>query len=163
MSTTTALILVGRSHPNHSGIIPSHHIRLTENSRPALILQSLDETDSEPIILIPSVENTIDDIYLMISTYILKLVHPSVELHTKELISIYDLVDSVERHDLYTSSKKCLQAIDMKVVFNILEHSMLLDQIQRIPKYPIDFEVTTPLMKKEYDRWTNKTELRMLK
>jgi hypothetical protein len=158
MSTTTALILVGSSHPNHSGIIPTHLIRLTENSRPALILHSLDKNNTKPLVLIPTVEETIDDIYLMISAHILKLVNPSKELCGKDRISIYDLFDTSERQKLYYSSRHHLKGKEIKVVFNILEDSLLLGQIQRIQEYPTDFEITTPFMKREYDGWSDKAE-----
>jgi hypothetical protein len=158
MSITTALILVGRSHPNHSGIIPTHLIRLTENSRPALILQSLDEPNIKPLVLIPSVDQIIDDIYLMISTYILKLVQPSKELCSQERISIYELFDTSERQKLYTSSRQRLKGKEMKVVFNILEDSLLLGQIPRIQEYPMDFEITTTVLMQEYNCWSNKVE-----
>ena len=42
MATTTAIILIGHAHQNHSGINPTHLIRFTENDRPALILQQLE-------------------------------------------------------------------------------------------------------------------------
>jgi hypothetical protein len=45
---TTATILIGHAHQNHSGINPTHLIRFTENDRPALILQSL-ENNEKPL------------------------------------------------------------------------------------------------------------------
>ena len=44
----------------------------------------------------------------------------------------------------------------VKVVFNILDDSHLLTQLDAIKKYPNDFEVTLPVMKKEYNAWSQK-------
>jgi hypothetical protein len=56
MATTTATIFIGYAHQNHSGINPTHLIRLTENDRPALILQSLQSNDT-PKVIIPTVNS----------------------------------------------------------------------------------------------------------
>lgn len=163
MSTTTALIMIGHSHPNHSGIIPTHMIRLTENSRPALILQSINSTNSKPKVIIPSVENTVDDIYLMISTYILRKVKPSVELHHKDRLSIYDLLSTQERFDLYDLSKESLTGAGIKVVFNVLEYSVLLNQLNIIDSYSAFYEITTPYAKKERGPFSDILEMRKFK
>ncbi len=42
MGTHTAQILIGDSHPNHGGIIPSYALFLSENSRAVWILAELD-------------------------------------------------------------------------------------------------------------------------
>ena len=42
-----------------------------------------------------------------------------------------------------------------KIVFNILDDSHLLGQVDIIKAYPNDFEVTLPAIKKEYDAWSN--------
>ena len=99
MSTTTAIILIGQAHQNHSGINPTHLIRLTENDRPALILQSI-ESKEKPIIIVPTVENMVDDIYLMISVFILKGLNPGKELISKERQSIHDILREQERFEL---------------------------------------------------------------
>lgn len=70
MSTTTATILIGRAHQNHGGIIPTHLIQLTENSRPSLLLQPI-EGPSDVKVVIPTLENIVDDIYLMVTVFIL--------------------------------------------------------------------------------------------
>ena len=82
MPTTTATIFIEHALQNHSGINPTHLIRFTENDRPALILQSLESND-EPKVIIPTIENTIDDIYLTIAVFILKKVIPTKETKLK--------------------------------------------------------------------------------
>jgi hypothetical protein len=42
MGTFTAQILIGNNHRYGGGIIPSHAVFLSENSRPAWILKNLD-------------------------------------------------------------------------------------------------------------------------
>jgi hypothetical protein len=155
MATTTAIILIGQTHQNHSGINATHLIRFTENDRPALILQSLDE-QAELKVVIPTVENTVNDIYLMIAVFILRKITPSKEIHNLERKSLYDILDENERLSLYAEVKKVLKATRIKVVFNILDDSHLLNQIDIIKTYPNDLEVTLPALKKEFDVWANK-------
>ena len=96
MATTTATILIGRAHQNDSGINPTHFIQFTENDRPALILQAI-EGESKKVVIIPTIENTIDDIYLMIAVFILKAVKPSKKLNSFSRKSLYEILDEEER------------------------------------------------------------------
>ena len=155
MATTTAIILIGHAHQNHSGINPTHIIRFTENDRPALILQSLDG-ELERIVIIPTIENTVNDIYLMIAVFILKKVTPSEEIHNLDKKSLYEILEEQERLSLYSETRKIIEETKIKVVFNILDDSHLLNQIDIIKTYPNDFEVTLPALKKEFNAWTNK-------
>jgi len=108
MATTTATIFIGRAHQNDGGIIPTHLIRFTENDRPALILQSLDGKNQSKVV-IPTIENTVDDIYLMIAVYILKEVQPSKEIHNAKRDSMYELFDKQERLNLYAETLKVIE------------------------------------------------------
>ncbi|MBM3454020.1 MAG: hypothetical protein FJX80_02610 [Bacteroidetes bacterium] len=155
MATTTAVILVGHSHRNNSGINPSHIIQFTENDRSALILQSLQE-NSDPIVIIPTFDNTVDDIYLMIAVFILKEIYPSQNIQDVEKKSLNEILDKNERAFLYARTKLLFEDINMKVVFNILDGSHLLGQTSLIKAYPNDFEVLLPALKKEFDVWSNK-------
>uniref|UniRef100_UPI00359442DF hypothetical protein n=1 Tax=Persicitalea sp. TaxID=3100273 RepID=UPI00359442DF len=109
---------------------------------------------TEKKVVIPTIENTIDDIYLMIAVYVLKKVEPSKELHNLTRTSIYDILTNDERHQLYETANNELKKNTIKVVFNILDDSHLLKQLEAIKSYPNDFEVTLPSMKSEYDAWT---------
>jgi len=157
MATTTATILIGQAHQNHSGIIPTHFIQFTENSRPALILRSLESND-EMKVIIPTIENTVDDIYLMIAVFILKQVKPSKEIDSQERESLHEILDENERINLYKQTFNCINNNSIKVVFNILDNSHLLNCLDQIKKYPNDLEVTLPASKKEYNFWSNKIE-----
>ena len=44
------------------------------------------------------------------------------------------------------------------MVINILDDSHLLSVIEQIKKYPNDFEITLPSIKKEFNAWSNKIE-----
>jgi hypothetical protein len=155
MATTTATILIGRAHQNDSGINPTHFIQFTENDRPALILQAI-EGESKKIAIIPTIENTIDDIYLMIAVFVLKALKPSKKINTITRKSLYEILNEDERKTLYKKTKDILTANRIKVVFNILDNSHLLNLLKQIKKYPNDFEVTLPALKKELDVWSNK-------
>ena len=154
MATTTAVILVGSAHQNDSGINPTHIIQFRENSRASLVLQSF-EGKKESQVVIPTIENTIEDIYLMIAVYILKEIHPSKDLQNSNRDSLYEIFSQEERYLLYDETFKVFERIRVKVVFNILDGSLLLDQVETIKKYPNDFEVTLPAMKKEFNSWSN--------
>ena len=155
MATTTATILIGHAHQNDSGIVPSHIIRFTENDRPAFILHSL-ESIEEDIVIIPTVESTIDDLYLMIAVFILNKLDSAILLHSKERKSIYEIYDNNQRADFYNKTKLIIQESKIKVVFNLLENCHLLNQIHIIKQYPNDYEVTVPLIKNEYSAWSGK-------
>jgi hypothetical protein len=120
MATTTATILIGHAHQNDSGIIPSHLIRFTENDRPAFILHSLESIEENKVI-IPTIENTIDDLYLMIAVFILNKMEPAIVLQSNDRKSIYDIFDEKERSDLYKKTKLIIEESNLKVVFNLLE------------------------------------------
>lgn len=157
MATTTALIFVGQAHQNNSGINPTHLIQFTENDRPALILRDI-EGRGQVKVIIPTIENTIDDIYLMISVFILKQVKPSKEIHNHSRNSLYDILEENERQNLYLKTIDVLKKHRIKVVMNILDDSHLLSLIEQIKKYPNDFEITLPSIKKEFNAWSNKIE-----
>lgn len=156
MATTTATIFIGKTHPYHSGIIPTHLIQLTENDRPALILQDLKAINNK-IVIIPTVENVVDDIFLMIAVYVYNLITPPKKLDNPSRDSLYELLTDQERIIIYQNVKRAIQGTNIKVVFNILEYSHLINLIEEIKKYSVNYEVTTPFIKNEFDVWQNKT------
>jgi len=154
MATLTAFIFVGTSHPNHGGINPTHYISLSENDRPCLILRNV-ENNQNIIRIIPTVDCMIDDIYFMIYSFILKKNYTNYDFNMK---TMYDLFTDEERELIYNEVKTVLSGIDMKVVFNILDGSTLLYKLDKIKQYPNDYEITTPIFRKEYNQWSGKTE-----
>ena len=157
MATTTATILVGHSHQNSGGINPTHIIQFTENDRPALILNDI-ENKNERIVIIPTLDNTVDDIYLMIGVFILKQITPLKKLDNFDRTSLYEILSEPERLSLYQETFSLFNSTQVKVVFNILDKSHLLRLVDQIKKYPNDFEVTLPSLKKEFNAWSGKIE-----
>lgn len=157
MATTTATILIGKAHQNDSGVLPQYLIFLTENSRPAFTLKSLYGNEKE-IIIIPTIENMIDDLYLMVAVYILKTIKSGKPLYTTDRKSMYDIFTPEERKMMYLETKTKLKDFQIKFVFNLLDCSTLLNQIELIKEYPNDYEITVPFLKKEYNAWTGLVE-----
>ena len=155
MSTTTATILVGRAHQNHSGIIPTHLIQLTENSRPSLLLQPI-EGPSDVKVVIPTLENIVDDIYLMVTVFILNKIKPAKDIDNWERLSMYDVFDENERSSLYEESRRIIKDTSIKIIFNIFEGSHLLNYVDIIKEYPNDLEITLSTLKKELSAWSDK-------
>lgn len=156
MASTTAFIFVGGTDLYHGGIYPTHFIELTENSRPALILHSY-QVKRPPLVVIPTVENMADDVFLMICVYIMKKLNPVKQLHTKNKTSLYDILEDQERFELYKQAKAIFETNYIYIVFNLLIGSTLLRQIDKIKEYPINCEVTVPLFKKVFDRYNAET------
>lgn len=151
MSTTTATIFIGQAHANDSGINPTHFILFTENSKPAILLYEI-EGSKEPLTLIPTVQNTIDDIYLLVASYVMRGLKINQDIHQK---CMYDIFSDEERLKLYSETKAYLTENRIKLVFNLLDGSHLLNQINLIKQYPNDFEITIPTFKKEHQHWGN--------
>lgn len=78
MATFTAHALVGQSHPNHAGILPTHRLYLSENSRPAWILlpEALSVRDGSAmeskVIWLSTLENMLEDGLLLIAVQALQ-------------------------------------------------------------------------------------------
>lgn len=169
MSTLTATILVGTAHPYDGGIQPTHMIQMSEGHRIALHLHRFGtdpyvRTFTEPVVgkritIIPTVDHIVDDVFLMISTYILGKVKPSNPLHGPDKKSLNDLFSDEELHGLYRQSKASLESLNMKVVFHLLDESHLLTKLDQIECYPCDFEITRTVRKRERSGWSNSEQL----
>lgn len=157
MATITSTIFIGTSHPNHSGINPSHLILLSENSIPSFILYNLSVKQKE-IILIPTIENTMHDLFLIIAIYVLKSLPQFDSKKNARKKSLYDIINESERKNLYSQTKKLLKKNRIKVVLNLFEGSHLLSQLNQLKEYKIDCEVTTTTLKREFNVWSNKIE-----
>ena len=155
MSTITAFILIGTAHLNHSGIIPTHYIALYEGDHPSLSLHCIN-SNKEIIRIRPTADKLVDNIYLLIHTFVLRAETNSIKgLNGKGIHKLYnDKKDSLT----YEQIMRNFETYDVKVAFNILAGSSLLNQLDRIKEYPNDFEVTTPKFRKEYSNQTGKVE-----
>ena len=155
MATITAFIFIGKSHENYGGIIPSHYITLYESDHPSLSLYRIDNA-KEIIRIRPTKEKLVDNIYLLIHTFILQI-----ESNFSENISgkeMHKLFNEKKENMTYEKLMKNIDTYDVKVVFNILTGSSLLNHLDRINDYPNEFEVTTPKFRNEYRVRTGKFE-----
>jgi Ni,Fe-hydrogenase I cytochrome b subunit len=155
MSTTTASIFIGHGHPNDGGINPSHWIQFTEGSILAMYLYDL-ENPQVPLAMIPTVDHTIDDIYLMIVIFVLKGIHVGKDVQHQ---TMYEVFTEAERSALYDEAKAYLAAHRIKVIFNLFVECHLLNQLDLIKAYPEDVEITTPAFKKEYSHWSQQVSV----
>ena len=156
MATITAFIYIGTATQNQKGINPTHCITLYENDHPSLSIHSIDN-NKEIIRIRPNEEKLVDNIYLLIHTFVLKA----------DLLLDKNM-DGKYIHKIFNDEKnkltreKIMESIetyhDVKVVFNILSGSTLLNQLDKMKEYPNDYEVTTPKFRKEYCYRADKIE-----
>jgi len=167
MSVVTAQILVGGTHPNHSGIIPTQVIYLSENSRPSLIMLeedlSLSTKKRDSFVWIPTVEFMIDDIMLMIGILVLK--DEKLKIISKNYLSernlnrieLYEDIGAKNLKELYTVNKEIIQNFkNLKVVFSIFKESTLNNKLPDLKDYNINIEVCTSKFLRFYSDWSKK-------
>ncbi len=170
MATFTAHILVGSAHPNHGGISPTHHLYLSENSRPAWLLiadnlvDRMSDTPSETITWIPTLENTLEDALLMIALYVVK--DSSVRdvardlLGTKDAnsVTLHEDIDEQQLHQLYERSRAA--DIPAKLVLTVMHGSAVMRQLKVLEKYTMEVEVCVPYYTRSYSRWEGQVVVR---
>ena len=76
MGTITAQILIGTGHPYHGGIIPTHALWLSENSRPAwrchpfeYLAHAEEHWEDRQCVWIPTTENMLEDGLLLATLF----------------------------------------------------------------------------------------------
>jgi len=147
MGTITAIISVGHSHMYSGGIIPSHHIFLSENDRPNLTIIELPiqnpSLSSKVIYVFPTYDNLVEDIFLTIAVYILKIFDIEIDIYTYEYASIDKILSIEERNDLYKKTREHLETNNIKVLFTIMEGSSLMSSIDLIKTYPNEIEIAS--------------------
>lgn len=167
MGTMTAQILVGSSHPNHDGIQPTHWLFLSENSKSAWVLtsQNIFEEDitTNQIIWIPSIDNMLEDAFLMIAIHIEQ--NPEVIDLAKsfsknigaERLELYEEFKDSQRQQLY---EKCRQMSQFpKVIISVFQSSTIQMQLKIIEQYQMDVEVCYPIYSRLYSIWTQQQQL----
>lgn len=166
MGTFTAQILIGSSHLNHRGIIPTHKIYLSENSKPALILVSENiEGDhvNEKTVWIPTLENTLDDAMLMISYHIIKdkqIIKKIDQTFKGKNINyrmLYDDFTEEDRLALYELNKKIVKEYQtLTVVLSIFGDSQITDSYKHLSYYDINKTVCKSIYTRQYSDWDEK-------
>ncbi len=167
MGSFTAEILVGSPHPYHGGIIPTHFLFLSENSRPNLILVSekIFSNKSEnvkKIRWIPTVENMLEDALLMISLNVvkneemIKLFRKFSQKNEDDNILIYNDLKKEERDELY---QRCREIENFpKIVVSVFKGSTIMSQLFVLKKYKMDVEVCPFVYCREYSMWSKEVK-----
>lgn len=173
MATFTAQILIGRSHPNHDGIIPTHAIMVSENSRAALILVPFPVYDDERpsadtaipgnIVWIPDPDHIVDDLVLQVCVHVLH--EPTVIRQLDAVQSGLSGADYVELGKLSSADRGALSAACRevhgfpKLVVTLLGGSLLTRNITRFGDYTMDIEVCPVMYQRLYSPWTQNTHV----
>lgn len=160
MSACTAQIIVGKPHPNSGGIIPDKTIYLTENGKPALILK---EGEDKEVVWIPTLEDSIEDALLMVSSLIVKdeealsAIKSIKDIISEEYLGLYEAFTDKQRAELYTANRKALGKYnDLKIVVTVLESSLFRGQLPALEHYDIDMEVCISIFSRTYSAWQEK-------
>jgi hypothetical protein len=150
MGTFTAQILAGVPHLYHGGIIPTHYLFLSENSRPSWTLVNQNVVDrsedkEKPIVWIPSVENMLEDALVMVAIHVIK---------NKQIIDLaqkmYKNIEGshLELHENLTESQRreiyqeCRRIENWpKMVITVMKGSSIKRQISVLKKYLLDAEI----------------------
>ncbi|MGI6365541.1 MAG: hypothetical protein ACOX2G_07345 [Bacillota bacterium] len=165
MATVTAQILIGRGHPYHDGIEPSHRLYFLENTRPSLVLFPEVQGEGEPVKVtwIPTLENALEDALLMIAIHVIK--DPEiVELASQFLRSQENnwvvLYEDISPQDLEVLYQRC-RALDntFKLVVTVLRGSHIEEQLKILHQYKMDLEVCRPNFVRLYSNWLDQTRI----
>jgi len=162
MGTFTAQILVGTPHPNHGGIIPTHYLFLSENDRPAWILEN--KSDSQKVIWIPTVEDMLEDALLMIAIHVCKdsniinLAKSFCKKITSERVEVYSDLKEAHRKQLY---QQCRALSNFpKIIVSVFEGSTIRGQLSVLKQYQMEVEVCVPIYSRLFIPWTGKTTIK---
>jgi hypothetical protein len=155
MATLTAQILVGQSHPNHGGIIPTHQLFLSENSRPAWLLN---EIDSGKTIArwIPTLEHMLEDGIVMILRHVPNV--QATDLTAADLptdLELYEISDS-KRQRMYDGLRSC--QIGCKLILTVFSGSSLEQHLRVLKEISVAVEVCTGVFKREHSPWAKNDE-----
>ena len=155
MGTFTAQVLIGGSHPNHDGILPSHALLVSENSRAALVLMPFgvyeseapadDATTPRRIVWIPHPDHVVDDIVLQVLVHVMH--EPAVTSGAEEIVPGLSTAEHVDLSELSASDRSTLSALCLgvkvspKLVVTLLGGSLLTGGITRFGDYTMDIEI----------------------
>jgi len=169
MGACSAQILIGRPHPDHGGIIPSHYLFLSENSRPAwsLVNQNIYQEEKRKrngITWIPSLENMLEDAFVMIAVHICKnqdLIDIADGFGCKILsnrIEIYASMTNSQREQLYLKTRDIENF--PKLIISIFNGSSIESHLPVLEQYKMDVEVCRVSYSRLYSSWKEETVVR---
>ena len=165
----TAQILVGHTDPYHGGIYPTHMLWLSENSRPAWLLEptgravwgvpvnELEESPAwtkERTTWVPSgPDHILEDGILLIAVHVLRdeavleLVGERCPVLTELRVPFQDMPVDLTRlpHDVLAELRhRCAQIdLEYKLVLTVLSESSVEAQLPVLERYPMQLEVCT--------------------
>ena len=160
MASYTAQILVGRGHAgDNEGIIPDGTLFLSENSRPAWILQQSDRQ----IVWIPTVEHMLEDGLLMVVLYIVQ--HPDLVplaqdyLHNQEenWAELYEDIASEHLQVLYQRNRSLHW--EGKLIISIFKGSHLFSELPLLSEYSMNLELCVPCFTRLHSGWDGKLHI----
>ena len=166
MGTFTAQILIGSPHPNHGGITPTHILYLSENDRPAWVLNNENASKDNrggisKITWIPTIENTLEDAIVMIATHVCK--NGKIIEHVKAF-SKKTKIDWIEMYSDFDESKRKLLYEECKTIMNFpklivsaFRESTIERQLPVLKQYQMDVEVCRVGYSRLFSTWTNET------
>ncbi len=163
MATFTSQILVGRSHPNSGGIIPTHYLLYSENDRPAwaLVPENVFTDSSEQtaakIVWIPTADNPLEDALLMIALFAVRdeKVRALARRHVRNLDDRLEVPEAFDRpllEELYEKSR-AVQA-GHKIVLTLLNNSTIYQHLPILDRYRMEVEVCVTIYSRLYSRWS---------
>ncbi|MCT8136970.1 hypothetical protein H1D32_03990 [Anaerobacillus sp. CMMVII] len=167
MGTFTAQLLVGSAHPYEGGIYGiTHTLQLSENGRPAWILNSTNDAKKAKIMWIPTLEHMLEDALLMIGLYVWKdeaLCKMKERYFTNQQKNYIQLYDDIDPKYLEEMRARCRDiSSTSKIMISVFEGSTIETQLPVIRAYDYDFEVCLSVFQKAYNVWSGEREERGL-
>ncbi|MGP3560652.1 hypothetical protein [Geobacillus sp. BK01] len=170
MATLTAQLLIGKGHPYHGGINPTHYLFLSENSVPAWILVPENLFSSKQLkpfkkkVWIPTLEHMLEDGLLMAAYYVLndpviqEKASPFVEAKEGRSFQLYKDIGMNSLRELHALCRQI--DTDYKVAFTIFDDSSLNSHLDVLKQYKMDVEICLSCYHRYWNVWTNRTEER---
>ena len=166
MSTVTAHALIGKAHPNHGGISPTHVIYLNENFRPVLTLMDQDlpprhRRSIESAVWIPSVDHMLEDLILMAGLFVIRdpelclSATPTLKTNGVQPVWMNKIGDAESFEPLYALGRKI--HTDHKIQLVVSKDSTLYSQLPILNEYQIDVEIYTPVYQREFSQWDGRS------
>lgn len=160
MSTITSTIIVGREHLNHGGLsMISALIFLTENSRPHWRIQALKKgLGLRELELTPTLNNTIDDAFLLLACSLDLVKEPSKEMSDfsdrlkQGRLMMYDIQEDV-RHSLYQECQAWSEDFPKTVVTIFAPDSLLFAQTAQMRAYKNSMALLMPRFVRDTSQW----------
>ena len=160
MSTTTAHILIGKSHPYHYCIMPTHVLTLHENSRPLLVLRPYSVTLPErlpagvappgEVHWVPTGKHMFEDALLMVAVHALQVpevVKPAATLRRMHEANFMDLSELEDSKKLKLLHSRCRAHFPprSKLAITLFHDSTFFGHVKLLKSYPMLVELCTPV------------------